>query len=141
MEKEFDVEEIIDLPDYTIKRNIDGFTIILAPQYPNWIVLDEEELTLYNGLEKGKTIIQVMDDYAIEKKCDDEEVIETMTCGWVLLSVIIYVYYMFLLILGAGSSISLRSYWLKYSIGTDVCVPLARPLICFSRNSSSDLTA
>lgn len=79
VEKEFDVEEIIDLPDYTIKRNIDGFTIILAPQYPNWIVLDEEELTLYNGLEKGKTIIQVMDDYAIEKKCDDEEVIETMT--------------------------------------------------------------
>ncbi len=79
MEKEFDVEEIIELPAKTSKRKIDEFIVVLAPEYPNWIVLDEEELSLYNGLEKGKTIIQAMDDYAVEKQCEDEEVIEKMT--------------------------------------------------------------
>lgn len=79
MEKEFDVEEIVELPVLTIKRIIDDFVVVLAPEYPNWIVLDEEELSLYNGLEKGKTIIQAMDDYAVETQCEDEEVIEKMT--------------------------------------------------------------
>ncbi len=79
MEKECDVEETIDLPDRTIERSIDGFTVILAPHYPNWIVLDSEELSLYKGLESGKTIIQTMDEYAVEKQCEDEVVIEKMT--------------------------------------------------------------
>ena len=67
VEKEFDVENCIELPLKTVKHVIDEYTIILAPEYPNWIVLDGEELYLYTELESGKTIIQVMDAYAIEK--------------------------------------------------------------------------
>ena len=79
MEKEFDVENSIELPLHTIKHPIDDYTVILAPEYPNWIVLDADELKLYEELEKGRTIIQAMDEYAIEEKCEDEEVIDKMT--------------------------------------------------------------
>lgn len=79
VEKEFDVENCIELPLKTVKHVIDEYTIILAPEYPNWIVLDGDELYLYTELESGKTIIQAMDAYAIEKQCEDEWVIEKMT--------------------------------------------------------------
>ena len=79
MEKEFDVEEKIEFPLKTIKHPVDEYIVVLAPQNPNWIVLDKEEYILYEGLEQGKTIIQAMDDYATEKGCEDEIVIEKMT--------------------------------------------------------------
>ena len=79
MEKEFDVEEIIELPMPTMKRTIDGYTVVLAPQYPNWIVLDEDELSLYKRLEQKRTIIQAMDEFVEEKNCEDELVIEKIT--------------------------------------------------------------
>lgn len=79
MEKEFDVEEIIELPMPTMKRTIDGYTVVLAPQYPNWIVLDEDELSLYKRLEQKKTIIQAMDEFVEENNCEDELVIEKIT--------------------------------------------------------------
>lgn len=79
MEKEFDVENGLGLPLNTIKHPVDEYTVILAPEYPNWIVLDSDELYLYTELEKGRTIIQAMDAYAIERKCEDEEVIGKMT--------------------------------------------------------------
>lgn len=79
MEKEFDVENGIDLPLNTIKHPVDEYTVILAPEYPNWIVLDSDEFYLYAELEKGRTIIQAMEAYVIERKCEDEEVIEKMT--------------------------------------------------------------
>lgn len=79
MEKEFDVEEIIELPLQTVKHSIDGYTVVLAPEYPNWIVLDRDELSLYLYLEQGKTIIQAMDEFAIKTQSEDEEVIEKMT--------------------------------------------------------------
>ena len=79
MEKEFDVEDCVELPLQTVKHVIDEYTVILAPEYPNWIVLDNDEMKLYTELEKGKTIIQAMDNYSMEKQCEDDEVIERMT--------------------------------------------------------------
>lgn len=79
MEKEFDVEEIVELPLHTIKRQIDEYVVILAPKYPNWIVLDQDELMLYESLEQHKSIIQAMDEFAIARQCEDEVVIEKMT--------------------------------------------------------------
>lgn len=79
MEKEFDVENGIELPLHTVKHTIDDYVVILAPEYPNWIVLDMDELFLYSELEKGSTIIQAMDAYTIERQCEDEEVIDEMT--------------------------------------------------------------
>lgn len=79
MDKEFDVEEIIELPVHTIKRTIDDYIVVLAPQYPNWIVLDEDELNLYKKLEQKNTIIQAMDAFAEENHCEDEYVIKKVT--------------------------------------------------------------
>ena len=79
MEKEFDVNEVIELPPNTIKHSVDEYTVVLAPQYPNWIVLDSNELMLYAGLEQGKSIIQAMDEYSDKMQCEDEIVIEIMT--------------------------------------------------------------
>ena len=79
VEKEFDVNQIIDLPTNTIRHKVDAYTVILAPSYPNWIVLDDDELYLYTCLEKGMTIIQSMDNYVLTKYCEDEEAIDRMT--------------------------------------------------------------
>lgn len=81
MEKEFDVQEIIELPNNTIKKAIDNYFVILAPEYPNWIVLDDIEYFLYQELESKKNIMESM-EYVFSENCnsiDEELVIDRMT--------------------------------------------------------------
>lgn len=54
MKKEIDVNEIVPLPTKILKKKIDDFFIVLAPDYPNWIVLDDTEKCLYNEIESKK---------------------------------------------------------------------------------------
>ena len=35
---EFSVESSINLPINLVEKEIDGYWIIIAPEYPNWIV-------------------------------------------------------------------------------------------------------
>lgn len=45
--KEFDLNDKINLPTNTITKHIIDYYIIFAPEYPNWIVLDENEYKLF----------------------------------------------------------------------------------------------
>ena len=45
--KEFDLNDRLSLPINTITKYIKGFYIIFAPEYPNWIVLDENEYKFF----------------------------------------------------------------------------------------------
>lgn len=56
---DIDVDQKINLPKGIIHKNFYGFNLIFAPKFPNWIVLDDEELNLYKALNKF-TIKEVM---------------------------------------------------------------------------------
>lgn len=53
MDKRFDVNSRVAFPRNTICRHVDGYYIVVAPEYPNWIVLDSREYAIFRMLSKG----------------------------------------------------------------------------------------
>lgn len=49
--KEFDLESILDLPTHIIVKKISNYYILFAPEYPNWIVVDEKGEKLFGYLQ------------------------------------------------------------------------------------------
>lgn len=62
MGKDFDVQSKVNFPSYLVEKEIDGFHIIIAPDYPNWLILDDKEFNVYKIL-KQKTIIDGLNTY------------------------------------------------------------------------------
>ena len=52
MSKEFDVNSKVNLPHITVEKTIDGYHIVIAPDKPNWIVLDDQEYEIFRILSK-----------------------------------------------------------------------------------------
>ena len=79
MEKEFNVNEKLSFPQKIISKNIDGFEIILAPEYPNWLVLNPNETEMFSDLRRDFTILQTMENFIEQKNFSEDEVIKIMT--------------------------------------------------------------
>ena len=79
MEKEFDVNDTLTFPEKIISKNIEGFEIILAPDYPNWIVLNADEFEMFLALRKNFTILQAMENFSNQKNISEDEVVKIMT--------------------------------------------------------------
>lgn len=47
MAVEYDLEDSLSLPDGLYDKVIDGYHVIVAPQNPNWIVLNEKEHKMF----------------------------------------------------------------------------------------------
>lgn len=62
MSKEFDVNSRIKFPHDTVCKDIDGYHIVIAPEYPNWIVLDDQEYAIFRILSEN-TIIDGLKKY------------------------------------------------------------------------------
>lgn len=62
MRKEFDVNSKVKFPCNTASRDIDGYHIVIAPEYPNWIVLDDQEYEIFKILSEN-TIIDGLNEY------------------------------------------------------------------------------
>ena len=62
MSKEFDVNSKVSFPRNTVCREIDNYHIVLAPDYPNWIVLDDQEYEIFRILST-KTIIDGLNEF------------------------------------------------------------------------------
>ena len=62
MSKEFDIKKKVNFPQDTISKYIDGYYIVMAPDYPNWIVLDDQEYEIFRILSKN-TIIDGLNEY------------------------------------------------------------------------------
>lgn len=62
MSKEFDVNTRVHFPRNTVYRKIDDYHIIVAPDYPNWIVLDDQEYEIFKILSEN-TIIDGLNIY------------------------------------------------------------------------------
>ena len=79
MEKEFNVNEKLHLPEKIISKNVYGFEIILAPEYPNRLVLNSDEMKMFSDLRKNFTILQAMENFIEQKNISEDEVIKIMT--------------------------------------------------------------
>lgn len=73
MNKEFDVNSKVNFPRGVVSKDIDGYHILIAPDYPNWIVLDDQEYEIFRILSK-KTIFDGLNEYyaAFSGKTEDD---------------------------------------------------------------------
>jgi len=78
MNKDFDVKDIIVFPEKTITKEIDGAYVVLAPQYPNWIVLSDSEQKMFECL-RGKRIIDAINSFHEQYSYGEEYCINTIT--------------------------------------------------------------
>lgn len=62
MSKEFDVNSKVNFPHKIVRKDIEGYHIVIAPDYPNWIVLDDQEYEIFRILSKN-TIIDGLNEY------------------------------------------------------------------------------
>lgn len=62
MSKEFDVNTKVNFPPDTVCKDVDGYHIVIAPEYPNWIVLDDQEYEIFRILSEN-TIIDGLNEY------------------------------------------------------------------------------
>lgn len=73
MAKEYDLEDSLLLPDELYDKSIDGYHIIVASKYPNWLVLNENEYKMFCWLKEGLSIRTSLENY-YEQVCQDEEI-------------------------------------------------------------------
>lgn len=71
---EFDVNDRIIFPEELFINEVEGYIIVLAPRYPNWIVLNREEYELFNVL-RTNTILDSLIKLRDEKNIEENEVI------------------------------------------------------------------
>ena len=62
MSKEFNVNSKVNFPHSIVNKDIDGYHILIAPEHPNWIVLDEPEYDIFRMLSKN-TILDGLNEY------------------------------------------------------------------------------
>lgn len=74
MKKKFDVNNKVNLPENIVTKRIKDYIVVLAPEYPNWIVLDEQEFLLFDIL-RNRSIKKALFIYQKKSRKDDEEII------------------------------------------------------------------
>lgn len=75
--KEFDVNQYVKFPPKLITKFINGYYIIIAQDNPNWIVLDSDEVEMFDLLKKY-TIKECLIRYKNEFKKSEEFCINKM---------------------------------------------------------------
>ncbi len=63
MKKEFDIDEVIKFPSKIKIKKIKKYWILLAPEYPNWIVVDKDEYEMFKLLSNGNTLKETLVEY------------------------------------------------------------------------------
>lgn len=69
---EFNVNDTVLLPKYIIEKFIDSYWIVVAPDYPNWIILNDIEHTMFKYI-KSNTILGALKSFYNETKLSEEE--------------------------------------------------------------------
>lgn len=77
MERIFNIDDTIEIPKKLVKKHFAEKIIILAPKFPNWIVLNEDELKLFELLTE-KTISNSLELYCTENNKPESDAIYTM---------------------------------------------------------------
>ncbi len=79
MSAEYNLEEVLCLPQKLHEKELDGYHIIVASEYPNWIILSDNEYKMFCNLKSGLSIRETLEKY-YEEICQEEDVcLEIMT--------------------------------------------------------------
>ena len=78
MPTEYDLENGISLPEKLLDKPVDGYHIILAPDNPNWIVLNDKEYKMFHWLQEGASIRFALENYYIEYCPNEDECLKIM---------------------------------------------------------------
>ena len=77
MEVEFDVSKTIDFPFPLFERKLGDYFIVLASEYPNWIILNEHEYKLFQYL-KDDTLLNSLLNFQKVSGNDDEKIFSSL---------------------------------------------------------------
>lgn len=72
MMSEYDLDDILCLPEKMYVKSLDEYYIVIAPQYPNWLVLKESEYRMFSWLKEELSIRKALENY-YEQVCQDED--------------------------------------------------------------------
>ncbi|MDR0605509.1 MAG: radical SAM protein [Bacteroidales bacterium] len=72
IEVEFDVTKKINIPSCLFEKKIKDSYIILAPEYPNWIILNKEEYQIFQYLKKNIILNSLLKFKKVSGKKDEE---------------------------------------------------------------------
>jgi len=78
MEKNFSINDDIEIPHKLYIKKLDNKYIILAYEKPNWIVLDEKEYNMFSLINKENKIIEILEKYAESYNEQEEAAINCM---------------------------------------------------------------
>lgn len=63
---EYKLDATLKVPDHIFVRKVDEFYVVLAPDYPNWLVLSEEEFQMFNFIKAGMTVKESLEKFFAE---------------------------------------------------------------------------
>ena len=73
MVEEYNLDDALFFPDKTYDKLIDGYYIIVAPEYPNWLVLNKNEYRMFCWLREGLSIRSTLENF-YAKFCENEKI-------------------------------------------------------------------
>lgn len=79
MSVEYDLNSFMQFPDEICCRFIDGYHIVVAPEYPNWLILNENEYKMFLWLQSGLSIRAVLVKYYCKCEQNEEKCLDIMT--------------------------------------------------------------
>lgn len=79
MGKEFDVTDQVHFPRGVICHRVDGYNVLVAPDYPNWIAFNDREYDLYMLMRESTIIDSLYSYHDVHPEVSEQECIDLMT--------------------------------------------------------------
>ena len=79
MPDEFNLDSTIKVPERIVEKFIDGYYLEIAPDYPNWIVINPLEQEMFDLIKKGSSIRNALESFYSSNDKSEDECLEIMT--------------------------------------------------------------
>ncbi len=79
MPDEFNLDSTVKVPERIVEKFIDGYYLEIAPDYPNWIVINPLEQEMFDLLKKGSSIRNALESFYSSNDKSEDECLEIMT--------------------------------------------------------------
>jgi radical SAM protein with 4Fe4S-binding SPASM domain len=79
MATEYDLEAKLSFPEFLYEKFIDEYHVIIAVDFPNWLILTDQEYRMFCTLRQGASIREALEKFCIEFCRDENECLAIMT--------------------------------------------------------------
>lgn len=79
MPDEFNLDSTVNVPGRIVEKYVDGYYLEIAPDYPNWIVINPLEQRMFEFLRKGDSIRSALESFYSSNDKSEDECLEIMT--------------------------------------------------------------